>query len=168
MLMDDDCFLPGFNRQISDITLRAKLNISDREREILFNGKERPRDDEDVNYITLPLGKELTFNFDTDTKIDTLRIKTDQDFDRDRVSKFRVTKRYAQKIHQGLDFEPVNMSPTIVKSIDIYADDQKYEIRDNYHSLIKLPINKTVRSIKVIFNETYGDDFVKLYSCDFI
>ena len=77
MLMDDGVFLPFMKRKISGLTRSAVLNISDKEREILFNGVERPRSGEDKNCITLEPGAELSFDFNEEKEIDTIRLQFD-------------------------------------------------------------------------------------------
>ena len=41
--MTDGVFLHGCSRDIAPLSLEAKLNVTDGEREFLFNGIDRPR-----------------------------------------------------------------------------------------------------------------------------
>ena len=169
MLMDDGVFLPFMKRTISGLTKSAVLNISDKEREILFNGVERPRSGEDKNCITLEPGAKLSFDFSEEKEIDTIRLQFDLDYDRKSVSPNKKMQWFAQKLNQGLDFEPVKVPATIVKSFAVYADGQKiYETANNYYSLVKVPLKVKARNITVRFAETWGADNVNLFACDFI
>ena len=147
-----------------------KMNISDEERSILFSGIERPRSDGDEgNKIQLDKGDVLSFSFNEKKHIDTLRIQFDMDFARKSVSPNWKMRIFAQKLHEGLDFVPVKVADTIVKDIEVYADDELiYKNENNYYSLLKIGIDKDVKNITVKFNETHGAEKINIYACDFI
>ena len=169
-IMDDGVFLPYNIREISSVSKEAKLNISSQERDILFSGIERPRSEGDNgNKIQLDKGESISYSFDEPKRIKTLRIQFDMDFERLSVSPNRKMRIFAQKLHYGLDFVPVKVAKTIVKDIEVYADDKLiYENSNNYYSLLKIDINKDVRNITVRFNDTHGAEKINIYACDFI
>lgn len=168
-LMDDGIFLPLKTRKISKLTKSAKINISDGDRETLFNGVERPRNVAGENAIVLNKGDELTFEFSKKEEIGTLRIQFDLDFGHKSISPNKKITWFAQKLHQGLDFESVKVVKTIVKSFVVYADGEKvFETDNNYYSLVKIPLNLKTEKITVKFNETHGEEKVNIFACDFI
>lgn len=168
-LMDDGIFLPFKTRKISELTKSAKINISDGDREILFNGVERPRTVAGENAIVFRKGDELTFEFSKKEEIDTLRIQFDLDFGHKSVSPNKKMTWFAQKLHQGLDFENVKVAKTIVKSFEVFADGKKvFETDKNYYSLVKIPLKLKAEKITVKFNETHGEEKVTIFACDFI
>ena len=168
-LMDDGIFLPLKTRKISKLTKSAKINISDGDRETLFNGVERPRNVAGENAIVLNKGDELTFEFSKKEEIGTLRIQFDLDFGHKSISPNKKITWFAQKLHQGLDFESVKVAKTIVKSFEVYADGEKvFETDNNYYSLVKIPLNLKTEKITVKFNETHGEEKVNIFACDFI
>ena len=169
-LMNDGIFIPFTTRKISDITKEAKLNLSDAHKDILFNGIERPRfEDDNGNKIVLNKGDRIEFSYTKETHIDTLRIQFDLDYKRLSVSPNRKMRVFAQKLHEGLDFVPVKVANTIVKDFEVYADDKLiYKNDNNYYSLIKVSINRNVKKIYVKFNNTWGAEKVNIFACDFI
>ena len=168
-LMDDGIFLPGVTRKLSPITKLAKINLTDKDRDILQNGVERPRQDGDKNHIVLEKGDILEFSFDKEEYINELRIQFDLDFGHMSVSSNMKMRVFAQKLHQGLDFEPVKTAATIVKKFSVIADGEiVFETSCNYHSLVKIPVKRKAKKISVKFDETYGSEKVNIFACDFI
>lgn len=169
-IMDDGIFLPYTAREISQTTRDAEINLSNEDKKILFNGIERPRfENDEGNYITLNKGDSIEYSYNSDTHIDTLRIHFDLDYKRKSVSPNMKMQWFAQKLHQGLDFVPMKVANTIVKDFEVYADGELiYKNDNNYHSLVKVNINKDVKKITVKFNDTWGAEKVNIFACDFI
>ena len=166
-LRDDGCWLPFSSRQIPELSREAKLNISDADRALLFNGLERPDKDETVNFITLPVGGELTFEWDTPRVLSELRIMFDLDFGHMSVSPNKKMRVFAQKCCTGLDFEPVKVAATLVKSLRVEADGREiFAASDLHHSLLRLPLDVTASRLTVHLDETWGAENVHLFSCD--
>lgn len=167
MLLDDGVFLPGVCREISPISKNATLNLSTEEQAILQNGIDRPRSDVEQNKINLPKGAELTFSYTAPTDIHTLRLQFDLDYTRQSVSPNKKMQRFAQKLHTGRDFVTMKVAATIVKSFAVYADGVcVYQTDNNYYSLVRVPIDRTVREVTVRFDETWGADEIHLFACD--
>lgn len=167
LLMDDGVFLPGVLRQMSPLTLSAQVNLPDEERAVLFSGLERPRTADDRNYITVD--GELTFTFPAPAAPGTLRMQFDPDFERLSVSPNRKMRIFAQRLHTGLDFEPVKVAAPIVKAFSVYADGELvYQTKSNHQSLVKIPLNRECTQVTIRFEETWGAKEVRLFSCDFI
>ena len=169
-LMNDGIFIPFTTRKISDITKSAKINLSSEDIETLFNGVERPRfENDEGNKITLNKGDCIEFSYNDKQHIDILRIQFDLDYKRESVSPNKKMRVFAQKLHCGLDFVPMKVANTIVKDFEIYADDKLiYKNDNNYHSLVKVKINKEVSKIVVKFNDTWGSENINIFACDFI
>ena len=91
-------FLPHVKREISEQTRRAEINISDEERERLFNGVERPRDKETENGIYKRVGDTLVFKYAAPKRLGTLRMQFDPDYTGESVTKNREIKLFAMKI----------------------------------------------------------------------
>ena len=60
-LMENDCWLPGKSRRISDICKNAELTAGAPDAENLRNGLDRPTDEEGDNGCTVELGSEITY-----------------------------------------------------------------------------------------------------------
>ena len=166
-LLNDGVFLPDVFRKIPQVSLLADVNLSYEDREVLFNGIDRPRSDDEQNLITLSLGGHIQFNYAQPTEITGLRLQFDLDFTRQSVSPNIKMQWFAQKLNVGLDFVPMSMAATIVKEFEVYADDELiYKTDNNYHSLVKIPVGKKVTSLNVKFLNTWGADKIRLFACD--
>ncbi len=168
ILLDDGVFLPHIKRSTSTLARQASLNLSDRDREILFNGIERPRSSIGENRIEQPIGDSLTFSFPSPQNLHTLRLVFDRDFTRESVSPNRKMRVFAMKLHTGNDFEPVKVASTLVKGFAVYADGKEiYREENNFLALRKIPLNVTASKIEIKWLATNGADKIYLYSADF-
>lgn len=166
-LRDDGCFIPYSVREIPALSLGATLNISDADRALLFNGIERPDENWTVNYITLPIGGELKFDFGRPEDVGVLRIRFDQDYKHDSVSVNKKMRVFTQRCCTGLDFKPVTVAKTLVKAFTVYADGREvYSTSDWHLNLFRLDLGVRAREITVKFNETWGEESVHIFSCD--
>lgn len=168
-LLEDGVFLPHVPRRVSAQTLRARLNLSDAERTTLFNGIERPRTEDGENSVVQRVGENLTFTFDTPEQIDTLRLRFDPDYSRLSISDNKKMRVFAMKLHTGKDFAPVRVADTIVKSFAVYADGEEiWRTEENFFSLVKIPIKRTAKEIRVEWIATHGAESVRLFAADFL
>lgn len=166
-LREDGCWLPFSAREIPALSREASLNISADDRALLFNGLERPDAEDTVNYITLPVGGELTFEWDSPRKLSELRVMFDLDFGRESVSVNKKMRVFAQKCCTGLDFKPVKVAATLVKRLRVEADGREiYSADELHHSLFRLPLDVTASRLTLHFDETWGADEVHLFACD--
>ncbi len=168
-LLEDGVFLPHIPRRVSAQTLRAQINLSDADRATLFNGIERPRTEDGENAVVQRVGESLTFRFDAPEEIGTLRLRFDPDYSRLSVSDNRKMRIFAMKLHTGKDFAPVRVAATIVKSFAVYADGEEvFRTEDNFLSLVKVPIGRTAREIRVEWLATNGAEDVRFFAADFL
>ena len=169
MLMDDGVYLPRQLREVSELTKSAKLNLSDEERSLLLNGKERPRKEGEEVGIWQELGESLTFTFNEAKKLGVLRLQFDPDFSRTSITKDFKVRKYATKIHTSGDFEPVKVANTIVKDFVVYADGKAiFMAKDNYFSLVKIPLDLEAKELRIEWIATNGAEKVHLYSADIL
>lgn len=167
MLRDAGCYIPFSVRRIPELTMQAKLNLSEEDKAILFNGEERPDADGKVNYITLDIGDSLVYSFDEPTKVKEIRFLFDPDFSRKSLTPNKKMRVFAQKCNTGLDFEPMKVAKTLVKSFEVYADGRRVYTTDTCHnSLVVVKLDRNLSTIEVKFKETWGAEKVHLFSCD--
>ena len=144
-----------------------KLNLTEEQVALLHNGIERPDKDKTVNYVELNVGDEITYDFGKPTELHELRLMFDPDFSRMSISKNVKMRTFAQRSSIGLDFDGVHIAKTLVKSFEVYMDGEKvYATDNNYHSLVRLPLNGTASKLTVKFTETRGEEKVHVFSCD--
>ena len=168
-LMDDGVYLPRMLREVSALIKSAKMNISDEERALLLNGKERPRKAGEEVGIWQNLGDSLTFTFEKPERLGVLRLQFDPEFSRLSVSKDFKLQWYATKVHTSGDFEPVKVPNTIVKSFAVYADGKPvFTAEDNFFSLVKIPLGVEAKELRIEWISTNGAEKVHLYSADIL
>lgn len=167
-LMDAGCYLPGFVRNIPELSKSAKLNLSDADRELLFNGCERPDEEGKINYVSLNKGDSITFDFGKETELHELRVLFDLDYSRKSVSANKKMRVFAMRLHTGKDFKPMTVAAPIVKDFEVYADGKKvFADDDNYLSLRRISLDGVkAKTLEVRFNETHGSEKVHVFSCD--
>ena len=166
-LLNDGVFLPNVLRNTPALTKSAKVNLSKKEQEILFNGMDRPSSDEVQNKITLDLRDSIEFEYSQPTLVNELRLQFDLDYSRKSVSPNWKMQVFAFKLHTGRDFVPMKVAETLVKDFEVYADGELiYKNGNNYYSLVKIPIDKKLTKLIVKFLETWGAKEVNLFSCD--
>ncbi len=166
-LLNDGVFLPNVLRNTPALTKSAKVNLSKKEQEILFNGMDRPSSDEVQNKITLDLRDSIEFEYSQPTLVNELRLQFDLDYSRKSVSPNWKMQVFAFKLHTGRDFVPMKVAETLVKDFEVYADGELiYKNGNNYYSLVKIPIDKKLTKLTVKFLETWGAKEVNLFSCD--
>ena len=85
-LMEAGCFLPRFRRTISEITKNAVLTADTEHPDRLRNGMDRNNHTygPDDNGVFLPIGKPVTYAFDTPTPLSNINLALDSDLDRPR------------------------------------------------------------------------------------
>lgn len=167
ILMDHGMFLPHIKRESSDLTQRAKFNITDAEREILLNGIERPRTEEHENSIVQNIGDELKMTFDAPEKLESLRICFDPDFSHKSVSDNAKMRVFAMKLHTGKNFKPVRVANTLVKDFVVYADGVEIaRVENNFHSLVNVDLNTTAKELSIKWIATNGAEDVRIFSVD--
>jgi len=166
-LQDAGCMLPFTSRKMPELTLGASVNLGEGDKNVLFNGLERPGADGEINYIELQKGASLDFDFGSVKPLAELRLFFDPDFSRKSISPNKKMRVFAATSCRGKDFVPVKVASTLVKAFEVYADDcLVYSEYNNYHSLVRVPLNLSCRKLSVKFIETNGCDKVHIYSCD--
>jgi len=168
-VLEDGIFLPHIPREVSALTRKATLNITDTERDVLWNGIERPRVDGDENGIHQQVGDSLVFSFEEPQRLGALRLRFDPDYSRMSISVNKKMRVFAMKLHTGKDFEPVRVASSIVRGLAVYADGREiWRTEDNYLSLLKIPLHCTAREIRVEWLATSGASDVHLFAADLI
>jgi hypothetical protein len=166
-LMEAGCYLPWHTREIPAISREAKLNLTEEQIALLHNGIERPDKNNTVNYVTLNIGDEITYDFGKPTALHELRLMFDPDFSRKSISKNVKMRTFAQRSSIGFDFDGVHIAKTLVKDFEVYMDEKLvYSTDNNYHSLVRLPLEGSASKVTVKFLATRGEEKVHVFSCD--
>ena len=150
-LMDDDCWLPGFTRARSAATLNSSLT-----HEVLRDGVERGAD----HAALLSMGESAEYRFDEPTKIYGVRLVFDSDLNR---KYWHMPKNF---IRNETRYKPAAVM-TRDYDITLTLEDGSVEtvkIRNNRSRFVKLPMEKTVTSVRFTPISTFGADRASVFT----
>ncbi len=138
LLMDDDCYLPDFRREIPAICRDAKLTASSGDPEVLRNGIDRELDG-NTNLWNCRTGDTAEYDFGEEKSIGEIRLVFDSDLKR---PKLNVVANYWL---QGKVFAPPS---TLVSAFELLADGKVvYRTDSNYQRLIRIPVDIRARKL---------------------
>lgn len=166
-LKDAGCWIPGQKREIPGLSKIANLNLSYAEKEVLFNGEERPGENDEKNYVELLPGSEISFSFPQEQELHSLRLYFDPDFTRKSISPNKKMRVFCQTSSRGKDFVPVKVAATLVRRFEVLVDGKQVYYTDKCHNaLVRIPLNVRGSRVSVRFFDTWGSETVHVYSCD--
>lgn len=161
-LMDDDCYLPGFRREVSELTRNAKLNASAGDPEPLRNGWDRPVDDKETFWTAAP-GDWAAYTFDQPVKLRRIRLVFDSDLNRP-----KPTMPCSYPLLQAVHAVP----PTLVKGfhVDVMRKDGAWETifteTCNIQRLRQIPLDVVAYACRCVVDTTWGNGKVLLFAFD--
>lgn len=180
-LMEDDCYLP-WNRKETDPVMERAVIQAGAPREggeladatVLMDGVERVVDGVDHAWEGR-LGEEVILTLPETRRPRALRLVADSDLNR---TSWKEQKWYIQKFptrcNLFLDDQPVTVPGTILKAYEIWLDegDGKFVpfVREtnNYQRLIKIPLCRQVKRVKLIPKEMWSGSLVRLYGMELL
>ncbi len=176
LLMQDDCWLPGLKREISEGCSKAELNIempvSDMDIEVLRNGLDRPENGED-NGCYIPLGAKVTYTMKEPTLVHEVRLILDSDLDRKTVKGGDPSIKDCPTIcNRPYQMPPFEFPTTMLDEFELWGDGEMLcHIRGNRQRHLSIRIEKTLTKLSLIpirTTETQADtDRVHIFSFDF-
>ena len=168
-LMNDDCWLPGLCRKVSDECKKATLIGNAADLDNLRNGIDRPTDEEGDNGCYIGIGDYVEYTFDKPVYVDEVHIVFDSDLDRvtltGGISEINDCPTVCNR--------PCNMTPytfpaTMTKAFEIMVDGEVvYEANDNCQRLVKIKVGRTCTGLAIRPTETYGSEKAHVFSFDF-
>ena len=165
ILMDNDCFLPGFRREPSELTKKAKLTADYGDPSALLNGIDRRIWGNDNGYFG-KTNKAITYTFDEETLVGGVRLVLDSDLDRE------YTYGNPDALHTSSTlFFPKSYNNTsfgfpkcLIKHYKIEIMDEKggwvtaIEVFDNHQRFIKHELNVTTKAVRFVPLSTYHSE----------
>ena len=165
LLMDDDCFLPGFRREPSKLAQSAVLTADYGDPSMIINGIDRRIWGNDNGYYG-KTNKAITYTFDTPTFVSGVRLVFDSDLDRE------YTDGNPDALHTSSAlFFPKSYNNTsfgfpkcLVKHYRIEVMDESgnwntaIEITNNNQRFIKHELNVKVKAVRLIPLSTYHSE----------
>ena len=165
ILMDNDCFLPGFRREPSELTKKAKLTADYGDPSALLNGIDRRIWGNDNGYFG-KTNKAITYTFDEETLVGGVRLVLDSDLDRE------YTYGNPDALHTSSTlFFPKSYNNTsfgfpkcLIKHYKIEVMDENggwvtaIEVFDNHQRFIKHELNVTTKAVRFVPLSTYHSE----------
>ena len=153
-LMDDDCYIPFCEREIPDITQKAKCNF-----EIVRNGHDRGEE----NCWKGKKGETIEYQFDDDVAVKEITLVFDSDLNRD---------YHNMPCNYPLKETKYKLPNTLIKEYRIEAIDgnnKVYNINvdDNHQRMVKHHVNWNVNKITFIPISTHGAEEFRVFRFDF-
>jgi hypothetical protein len=169
ILMEDDCWLPGHARKISEISKTAKLVSSKGDSEVLRNGRDRPIGDDD-NGVLLAPGEYAEYRFDKPVNAKRARFVFDSDLNRETQRKGGV---YTQPmwatyyLHVESTYVPKTMTKDFRLILTLAEGGEKtIEVKDNHQRLVYADINECVTAVRFEPVSTWGNPQAHVFAFD--
>ncbi|MDD3473942.1 MAG: FAD-dependent oxidoreductase [Syntrophaceae bacterium] len=161
-LMQDDCYLPGLKREISNIARHAKLTASSGLPENLRNGIDRPSGEESNSWQG-GVGDWVEYELGNDQKIRNIRLVFDSNLNR-QIKNSRCS--------WPLNYTDAKIPPTLVVDFDIEVKRQDgswnniAQIKDNYKRLVNIKCNHETSAIKLTIRRTHNNKTAEIFAFD--
>ena len=164
-LMDDDCFLPGFKREVSELTKRAVLCADYGDARALLNGIDRRIFGNDNGYFG-KTNKAITYTFDSPTRISGVRLVFDSDLDREYTdgnpdALHTSSTLFFPKSYRNTTF---GFPKCLVRHYKIELMDENgnwstaVEVTDNHRRFVKHFLNVKAKAVRLIPLSTYHSE----------
>ena len=170
-LMEDDCYLPFNVREVPALTKRARLLCEAPDAENLRNGLDRPIGGRD-NGAVLPKNSAAAYAFETPAPISHIRIIFDSDLNRTTLPE-REAKRERNMLHnRPLNWPESYVPKTMVKAFRLEGirEDGTIDVlvneTNNYQRLRAFDVSGTYAAVRLIPEETWGNEGCHIFSFD--
>lgn len=172
-LMNDDCFLPGFTRRVSDICRNAELQGGTDE---LRNGQDRPNRfyETDTCGNTVRNGEAVCYRMAQPTHVAAVHLTFDSDLDRVSMPGQHTERTHSMRANVRLDAPQFGMPATLCRTFELWAEKEDgnteliLQADDNRRRAYDVPVNATVRALRLVMVRNWGNtDQTNLFSFDF-
>lgn len=164
-LMEDDCFLPGFRREIAPLSRQARLTCDYGDCSALQNGVDRRIWGVDNGYFG-KTNKAVTYTFDQPTRISQFRLVLDSDLNREFVAGNPNGLNTSSVLfypisHNGTTF---GFPQCLIKAFRIEVLDAQgvwqtvYETDENHQRFIREKLDVVTSAIRFIPLSTYQSE----------
>jgi hypothetical protein len=161
-LMDDDCWLPGIQRQLPPLTLEASLSDSNGGNlSALLSGAEREVDRLCEHWQGAP-GDWICLKWKQPRYVESLRLVFDSNLNDSK----RMPCRYP------LSTGKLKMPASLVKQFSIQIQtatmqwETIYQEKQNCRRLVVLPIGRDILSLRWVGEASWGDSYLKIFSIE--
>lgn len=163
LLLEDDCFLPGFKREPYELSKQAALTAEYGDPLVLRNGIDRRIWGNDNGYYGK---KAITYSFDEKKKVSGFRLVVDSDLDREFIEGNPNLMHIPMPLFRSKAYNNTSFGfpKCMLKSFRIEALDDSgnwaavYETNDNYQRLIRGKLDVTTKAIRLVPLSTYASE----------
>jgi hypothetical protein len=158
-LMDDDCWLPGVLRPMSELAKSAQLSGEGENLEALRDGFDRDREDEDHAWRGT-LGHSVEYSWPQPVRIGGARII----FDSNLANVKRMPCSYPQK------GDGCRVPSSLVRGFRLEARDEAGNWRivhreaENFHRLVRVPLKVTTTALRLVPESTWGNKIARVFA----
>lgn len=168
-LMEDDCWLPGLCRKVSEDCLSSELTAECENPENLRNGIDRPTDEGGDNGCFVPLSSDITYTLKSSSYIENVHIVFDSDLNRETVKGGIPSVKDCPTIcNRPLDLKEYSFPSTVTKAFELIADGEIiYSTDCNHQRFVKINVARTVKKLTLRPIATFGAEKAHIFSFDF-
>ncbi|MBQ7642746.1 MAG: FAD-dependent oxidoreductase [Clostridia bacterium] len=167
ILMDDDCFLPHFKRQISPLCTKDNLFAEWGDAGALLNGVDRKIWGNDNGYFGMA-NRAVGYTFEKPTKISGFRLIADSDLDREYVEGNPAGLNISATLFRRMDYNYTSFGfpKCMLKSFKVQILDERgewvtvYHTDKNHQRMIKGQIDAVTTAVRLIPLSTYYSESV--------
>ncbi len=150
ILTDDDCFIPGRSRRISDFSLKAKCSS-----EAVRNGLDRGEE----NLWVGGEGDKIEYSFDKNTAVSQIRLVFDSNLNRD---------YHNMPCNYPLVQDKFKLPDTLIMEYILEGENEAGEIfhlhaTDNHQRLVRHRVDWCVKYIRLLPIKTHGCDKFRVF-----
>ena len=162
ILMEDDCFLPGFQRKLSPLCTAETLSAEWGDPSLLLNGIERKIWGRDNGYWGM-CNRAITYTFPEKTHISGFRLIVDSDLDREYTEGNPAVLNISATLFRRIDYNYTSFGfpKCMLKSFRIEMLDEQgewrtvYETDKNHQRMIRGTLDIDTTAIRLIPLTTY-------------
>lgn len=157
-LMEDDCFLPGFTRRVSELARQAELCGDGQGMQRLLDGMDRDRPEASHAWEGA-IGASIEYRWAEPVHVGGVRMVFDSNLDNNK----RMPCSYPQMGDRCL------VPGSLVKSYRLEACDAEGTWRTvhsetcNYQRLVRVPVDIRVTALRLVPESTWGDEQVRIF-----
>lgn len=174
-LMQDDCFLPGKTRKISDACKKAELcGATNAVRDSIDRVHGKVYGNTECG-VTVKNGDSITYKLDTPAYVENVHVVFDCNLDRSTFPGGWCEKTHATRANIYLDMPQFSSPVTLCKSFEVVITDKDgntevvYCNDNNWLRFANVKVGKEISSVSLNVKENWGGtDTTAVYSFDFI
>ena len=165
-LMEDDCFLPGFRREMPALTRQATLTADYGDPSDLQNGIDRRIWGRDNGYFG-KTNKAVIYTFPKRTRVHSFRLVVDSDLDREQIDGHPDLLTIPMPLFRARGYSNTSFTfpRTVLKSFRVEVQETSggawrtvYETDSNHQRLVRGAIDRDVVAVRLMPLSTWGSE----------